>query len=268
LIFCFTLLNALLLRLPAESFDDFGSLSIGHNLTSNSRTLERDQWSLGTLYLGYGVTDELSVGVSPFLLLNYQMANFLLRHGLQISDRTRLGFDFSYFKTFGGRFEDVTYCPPGSDFDGNGCFIQKRHRSGFSMEATAVKVTLSHLVTESYRMNFTLSHFYYFNEEMPFSFRMDPANSDPYAVNLTSLHELRVSQHFFINLEAGFWGLNYQYPYYHAGLTLNLQSEYILFSVGASTTFSPSFPAERARRFAGYDSRSSLHPELQIQIFL
>ena len=32
--------------------EEFGSLSIGHNLSTNSRTLEKGQWSLGVSLFG------------------------------------------------------------------------------------------------------------------------------------------------------------------------------------------------------------------------
>jgi len=102
---------------------------------------------------------------------------------------------------------------------------------------------------------------------MPFSFRMDPANSDSYTINLTSLHEFRLHETLFINYEIGFWGFNYQYPYIHTGLSLNVQKDFWLIGIGASTTFSPSFPERRARYFVGYDSRMSIHPEIELQVF-
>ncbi len=251
----------------SQSVDGFESLSVGHNLSSNTRTLDENQWSLGTLYLGYGLTDQLTFGLSPFVLYQYKMNNFMLRQNFKINQRLRLGFDFAYFKTFGEEYEEITYCSYAMSIEDSICTQRKEHTAGFSMEAMNLKSTLSYLIQPFYRLNTTISYFYYINEDMPFSFRMDPANNDKYALNLTTLHEFRMSKNIFINLEAGFWGLNYQYLYYHSGLTLNFQNERLLFSLGASSTFSPSFPVERARTFVGYDSRSSIHPEIQVQTF-
>lgn len=232
-----------------EASQEFGSRSIGHLVTTNNNVLRKGEVSVGTLYAGVGVTDKLTVGTSPFVLMAFNMYNFLARAAQDVSKNERIGFEFEYFKTFE---------------TGEG---ERSSRYDFQMEAWSSKITYSHRLLNWYRANLTGSFFYYIDETWPFSLRMDPANTDRYACNLTSLHEIRLSRNIFINLEGGFWGLNYTYPYYHAGATLNLQNDRFLFGIGASTTFSPSFPEEKARSFAGYDSRQSVHPELQMQAF-
>lgn len=98
---------------------------------------------------------------------------------------------------------------------------------------------------------------------------MDPQNSDAYAANLTTLHELKLQEGVFVAFELGAWGANYVYPYVHSGATIEFQSpsKNIFVGLGVTSTFSPSFPARKARRFAGYDSRASYHPEIQVQAF-
>jgi hypothetical protein len=258
--------------------DTFGSFSLGHNLTSNGRTLKSGQTSLGSLYVAHGITDNITVGTSPFVVSNFEMFNLMLRAGFDLSARDRISFDASYFKTFGG--EEIPQEPtcylfiePGSteedwSEDDIECFPSDPFFTGFIMEAMSLKTTYSRQMLRSYRMSTTLSYFFYWDERNPFSFRMDPANGDEFALNLSTLHEFRITDLFYINYELGLWGLNYQYPYTHTGLTLNLQAQEWLFGFGASVTRSFSFPDQYERNFlAGYTSRMSIHPEFEFQFF-
>jgi hypothetical protein len=252
--------------------DDFGSLSIGHNLSTNNRTLNEGQWTLGTLYNAYGITDNWSIGTSTFVILQFQMLNLMTRYTIPIDDKRKIGFDVAYFKTYGGSEVKNVFCdsfitnPDGSVECTNTIDLGTEY-DGFLMEAISGKITYSNQLLSNYRFNTTLSYFYYFDDRMPFSFRMDPANNDPFTINLTSLNEIKLSDRFYLNLEGGFWGLNYEYLYYHAGVSLGIQNKDGLMAIGASTTFSPSFPVAQARQFVGYDSRGSVHPEVQLQLF-
>lgn len=250
----------------STEYERFASRSIGHNLSANNYTLRKSQWSLGTLYAAYGLAENLSIGVSPFVFLQFGMMNLMARYAIPISSKEKIGFDVAYFKTSGGNSIDRESCTRDENSMNITC-KQVAYRDRFMMEAFTIKATYSRVITDFYRFNSTLSYFYYLDERMPFSFRMDPANSDPFALNLTSLHEFKINKFIFINLEGGLWGLNYEYPYYHTGLTINLQTESVLVGAGVSTTFSPSFPREDAREFVNYDSRYSVHPEVQIQFF-
>jgi hypothetical protein len=258
---------------PSTSIKDFGARSIGHNVSMSGRTLDKNEISVGTLFVGYGLTDTWTVGISPFVLLNYKMYNAVSRWAWDLNSRDRILFQTEYFKTFGNEDEEDRprreYCSQIPD--DNYCRNSKPEYgfTDFKMEAWDGKLTYSRQMASFYRMNITASYYYYIDDERPFSLRMDPQNGDRYAVNLTSLHELRVNKSFFVNLEGGFWGMNYQYPYIHLGATLNLQPEksHFLAGAGISSTFSPSFPEEKAIRFAGYDSRGAIHPEIQVQFY-
>lgn len=243
--------------------EKFGSQSIGHNLSTNNHTLNKNQLSVGTLYLGYGVTDHFSIGTSIFVLSSYEMYNVIARYAWNTSTREKLGVDFAYFKTFGGKEHQYILCA------NNDCstMTTRPYYTGFLMEAAALKLTYTRQISDDYRFNATLSYFYYFDDRRPFSFRMDPAKSDPFALNLTSLNEFKIKKNFYINLEGGFWGLNYRYLYYHAGISLNFQNSGGIIGIGASTTFSPTFPKDKAKTFVGYDSRIAVHPEIQLQLF-
>ncbi len=241
-------------RPKISALKKFESRSVGHLVTPNNTLMNQGEIGAGTLYAAYAFTDNFNMGVSPFAYLGFGMYNIMGRYARDISDTERLGFDFAYFKTRDDEEAQNNYTESGF--------------YNFKMEAWDTKLTYNNLLTPWYRLNISTSFYYYIDDTRPFSLRMDPGRANvPYAINLTSLHELRFSKNVFVNLEGGFWGLNYLYPYYHVGASLNLQDTWLLLGFGVSTTFSPSFPAEKSKRFAGYSSPQSIHPELQIQAF-
>ncbi|MBY0385590.1 hypothetical protein K2X05_10585, partial [bacterium] len=156
--------------------DNFGSLSIGHNLSTNNQTLRKNQWTIGTLYAAYGVTDEWSVGTSVFVLMDFKMFNLMTRYAVPISSKEKIGVDFAYFKTYGGKAVPTNLCDAWQvGADGSQTCVSKIQRgeyyTGFLMEAVNAKFTYSNQIFSRYRFNTTLSYFYYFDDRAPFSFR-------------------------------------------------------------------------------------------------
>jgi hypothetical protein len=236
-----------------DSAAAFGSKSMGHLLTSNNNMLEEGHVGVGTLYAAYGITPNWMLGTSPFAFWGFDMYNFQSRWAWNVSGKEKFGMQFEYYKTYKDEPQDYQEFGPG--------------QYNFQMEAWDLKVTYSRVIAPYYKLNWTTSYFYYIDDTRPFSLRMDPVNGDRYSLNSTTLHEIKFSRNVFFNFEAGFFGMNYTYPYLHGGASLGLQNEEFLFSLGVTSTFSPSFPAEKARWFAGYDSRASFHPEIQVQAF-
>lgn len=254
----------------------FGNRSLGHNVSMSGSLLDQGEVSVGTQYIAVGVTDKLSIGVSPFVWTVFDMYNIAARLGWDISEKSRIVVGAEYFKTFGADTredqrrvdaceeilfdESIQACP--LRFGGpDGGFYS------FRMEAWDVKLALSQIIVPGYRLNLNASYYHYIDDARPFSLRMDPVNRDRYALNFTTLHEIRLHEKIYLNLEAGFWGLNYLYTYLHAGATLNVHLPSALLGFGLSTTWSPGFPADQAVGFAGYDSRRSIHPEIQMQMY-
>jgi hypothetical protein len=254
------------------SKNEFQSRSVGHLLTSNNQVLQKNHWGLGTMFAGYGITDRWTVATSPFVLFDFNMFNLQSRAVWQLNKKSRFGIDLGYYKSINPKkSEYYDYCLANSPTTPVDQCTEGIERivgfKKFKMEAWAFKGTYSQLLTAKYRFSTSLSYFYYTDDERPFSFRMDPANNDKYSLALTTLHEMKVARRGYLNVEVGFWGLNYQHPYYHAGLTYNHQTENWVFAIGASSTFNPDFPRQKIRKFVYYDSRWSLHPEIQIQRF-
>jgi hypothetical protein len=251
-----------------QSNEVFQSYSFGHLLTTNNNVLAKDQFGVGLMYLGYGITDNWSVATSPFVGLTFEMFNILSRYVVDLDAKQRVGLDIAYFKTINEKpSEFASLCPPPNSASCIATFERQNGYKTFKMEAVSVKATYSNLIKPKYRLSTTLGYFYYFDDTRPFSLRMDPQNNDKYAVSLSTLHEFRTSQRNFLNLEFGLWGLNYEYLYYHTGFSVNHQTGPWLWSFGFTTTWSPTLPRGNLREFNYYDSRGSLHPEIQIQRF-
>jgi hypothetical protein len=248
----FLILAALSFQTQAQE-SRFNSRSMGHLVTSNNNTLKKGEVGIGTLYAAYGISDQWTFGTSPFAYFMFDMYNFQSRWAWKLNKDEKFGFEFEYFKTY--KKEPANYQEYG---DGS---------YNFQMEAWDTKWTYTRQILPYYRFNSTASYYYYIDDTRPFSLRMDPQNSDRYAINLTTLHEFQINRNAYFNVELGLWGMNYTYPYYHVGASLDLQNDSFLFGFGMSSTFSPSFPAEKAKWFAGYDSTASFHPELQIEAF-
>lgn len=254
-----------------NQLDDFASQSIGHNLSPSGKTLRQRQVSIGTFYVGVGLTDHWTLGFSPFVWSTYKMQHFGTRYSMDWKAGHRFIVSGDYFKTFGPESSSDRFWREAcaNHWYERDC-ARGRYPWGFTsfkMEAWSIKLTDSLQVSPLYRLNLTASYYYYIDDEKPFSLRMDPQNKDPYALAFSSLHELRLLKNVYWNLESGIWGANYTYPYLHLGSTINLQLPKTLIGAGASTTWSPTFPSEKARRFAGYQSQQSIHPEIQVQLF-
>lgn len=247
-----------------SSVSTSSSRSMGHLLTSNNNILSKGEVGVGTLYVGVGISDHLMISSSPFIQ-EFDMYNAQLRGAWKLSKDEVFGLEYDYFKTHSDSdIIDESYDWCSAQANPYWCEFGF---DNFKMEAWATKITYSKKWNSFYRTSITTAFFYYIDDSRPFSFRMDPQNDDKYALTLSSLHEFHLHDRFYVNLEAGIWGLNYAFPYIHSGMTLNFQTKRFLAGMGASATFSPHFPKERARQFMGYDSRKSVHPEIQIQAF-
>tara|TARA_Y100001935_G_scaffold255609_1_gene269940 strand:- start:5510 stop:6280 length:771 start_codon:yes stop_codon:yes gene_type:complete len=228
--------------LAAAHKEIFKSKSIGHILTPNTNVLQKGELSAGSLYLGYGATDSLTVATSPFLYLSYGMHNLFLRLSQFIDDSKRLAFELGYYKSFGHSYQ---------------------------MEASSAKATFS-IESPLYRFNLSTSVYSYFDDTRPFSLRMEPYNSDTYSLNLSTLHEFALRKNLFLNFEIGSLGLNYHYPYLHLGTSVAYQFEKLFVGLGASVTTAPQIPPERSQFYGSVDQtwkNSQVHPEIQLQYF-
>ncbi len=61
------------LFIACPSWSQRSQISFGHNLSPTAETLSQDQWTARTYYLGTGLSDLLTVGFSPWIVLGYNL---------------------------------------------------------------------------------------------------------------------------------------------------------------------------------------------------
>jgi hypothetical protein len=229
------------------------SILLGHNLTPTTETLYRGTVTAGWYALAVGVTDNLTIGTSPWLASLYNMPNL----------DARITFDGANFIDLwtveGAFFKTYAY--------GNNDYRQ---------ESTLLRLTGSHRFNSTYTLYVSGAHQYYFDDTAPFSLRLDPGSVDTRShLSVSTLHKLRLTENFGFFLEAGLAGLNYAARYSHLGASVFAQWNWGMAQVGFSRTSSlgslrdgePAFEQRGDRYVFRSDSYSVTHPEMQLQAF-
>ena len=124
----------------------------GHLVTGTTDTLEKKQFTLGSLVTGWGVSDELFVGVSPQAYLGYDFYSFVTRYRYYSADKIKLGIDFFYFDSINHESEESLFEQTSWYFKFNNDFI----------------------INEKLKLHFTLGIQYFINENSPYSLRTRP----------------------------------------------------------------------------------------------
>lgn len=242
----------------------------GHNLTPTSTVLSRGQAILGTYAIGYGVTDRLTVGTSPFILGFYNMAVVDVRYALLEREDFRFTMEDLYFKSL--------------PYKNLGPHTQYRQ------ESTFLRLTASQRFSSFYTLHFSNGHQFFWNSDNPYS--LNPNPQEPYVLSVSTLHELRFSPHFGCFVEIGVLGLNFSSvfqasdptgvllqksgPYSHFGLSFFYENDSLMLQLGVSRSQSTVYAARRidAMDFSPITSQQfwhdlpMYHPELQLQFYL
>lgn len=250
-IFCISPLSAettnheIKLDLPTHKTEDAQtkkSITFGHLLSPTTYTLKKNDFSLGNLFAGLGVTDELTLGVSPWMLGSYNMYNALIRYRIFNEPDWQFGQQFGYFKTY----------------------TVSRPHLGYQMEALSLWNTLSHRISPVFTAHYNLNIMYFFDETIPFSLRQEPGRNHAYQVSPTVLLESALTQSWGLLAEFGLMGLDYSQPNPHVGSSLYYRSKIWLIQIGYSLTalrqqhVSNTFRPQGKRDVA-------VHPEIALQ---
>lgn len=226
------------------------SILFGHNLTPTSYSLGRGVATLGNFAAGIGVTDRLIFATSPWMLNSYNMYSGFLRYRGDWSENRRWALQGAHFKT-GHFYPDI-----------------------YQMEASSAWFVASQDITPFYTVNLSLNYMYFFDETIPFSLRREPYNDQPYQYSVSSLQEVRLPHGFGICGEMGILGLNYTYPQFHFGASMNHRSRNFLVQLGYSNTATIAgikglYTQDQANIGRGKTKQIdySLHPEIHIQAF-
>jgi len=243
------ILGVALLGFPeAARASEGNSILFGHNLSPTTYTLKKGVASFGNFVAGLGVTDNLTLGVSPWMYTSYNMYSFVARYGKALDDDHRLGVQAAYFKT---------------DHINNDIY---------QMDAASVWTTIGRRVTSYYTIDLIGNYMYFFDETIPFSLRREPHNNQPWQISLTTLQEIRLPEGFGLTAEIGVLGLNYAYPQAFVGASMNWRNEWLLVQLGYSqnstvTGFNRLYTSDQAAMNRDASDDQAVHPEVHFQAF-
>jgi len=207
----------------------------------------------GTFALGYGVTNNLTLGTSPWLLTIYNMPNLIARTKIELSTSSAIGFHVGYMKT------------------------EKYLRNDYSMELYYGNLIYSFVVSRSFRTHFQANFMNFLNEARPFSIRVSRPR-DAVQTSLSNITEVVVHRQkgyeLGLGVEAGYLGVNESRPYMHGGISVYRKTKGLMLQAGISLSASNNVGVSdfsyigRGNLPAGGEFREILtHPEVQIQYY-
>lgn len=219
----------------------------GHNLSPTAETIHKGDLTVGTYYIGLGLTEDLTFGTSPWMMLGYNLQNiiFKLKHPL-FGDQI-LSHQLAYFNS------------------------DKNLGSVYDQKSMAYWMTYP-IDFDRYKLNITMNYMYFWNEKKPFSLRREPFNRQAQQITLSTLNQFYFSEKTILQFELGILGVNYTYPNLSAGASWVhiFQNKWTL-QIGGSISRrfgGPYFPDDMQSRYIdSYENYelSSIHPEIQIQ---
>lgn len=226
---------------------------VGHSLTQTSYTLPKGKWMVGTFALGYGISNNITLGTSPWLLIFYNMPNLLLRTKKEISSSSAVGLHVGYMKT-------AEYL-----------------RNEYSMELLYGNLIYSFVVNKRLRTHFQANLMNFMAEERPFSIRVGQPTLET-QISLSNVSEIvlykKKNHEFGMGLEAGYLGVNESRPYLHGGLSIYRKTKDLFLQIGLSLSASNNVGLSdfsyvgRRNLPPGGDFREILtHPEVQVQYY-
>lgn len=246
------------------------SFQNGHNLTITSDTLPAGHCSIGIPVTACGITDGISLGVSPWMYLDYYMWGVAARVLLdEDPDQNRFALQANYFKTYKDR-EDAGNIPA---------------LSHYQMEAVWLMLIRTWNISPTYRLHLNTHLNYYFDEKLPFSLRRPYLKPTPWQVNLSLLHEVNLAAGWFIYGEMGLIDILRDPIHIHGGASLgkvfgglSVRAGFSLTGTG-SALFSPTARRDyqqslRFSSLSGYEAEKDaplvrydygLHPEFSVQ---
>jgi len=197
---------------PAETVSAPADLMfVGHNLFTTSYLMPAGRWTVGTYFIGAGVTPWLMAATSPWLLTNYNMLNLVLKAGTPMGGATdRFSFETSAFKTYTGMW------------------------NLYKQMSVMFRGAVTHRWNGGWATHFGGSYQYFWNDDNPFSLRPTGWNNDRFTLAVGMLNELDLGGGYTLFIETGCLGTNYKYPFAHVGLSINRRFRWGYIQLGAS----------------------------------
>ena len=219
----------------------------GHNLAPTAETMSKGDWTVGTYYAGVGVTDNITVGLSTWMIWGYNLDNVILR------------FRHPFFA------EEISH---------QVAYFKSNEQWGTRYVQESISYWLTYpFKFERYTFNTTLNYMYFWNELRPFSLRREPFNNQAQQITISTLHQFYFSETTTLQFELGILGANYVYPNLDIGASIAFRplNQKWLLQIGASVSnrySGPLYPDNPQNLYIdSYENYAgvSLHPEVQIQ---
>lgn len=233
---------------------------LGHLQTPALSTLPQNKWSVGTMALGYGITDRLTVATSPWLIGFYNLNNLVLRYRQPLGRYRFWGVQMGYFK--------------------DNSSLGKTYK----MEAMGLWGLYRIRLTPSYRIVLSLNYFNFMDDTVPFSLRRwDLANVDNKGQwTFSTLNEIGITKLLRFFVETGVLAFNYSSPNYHFGTSAAYRwsdEGYIQLGLSATGYLSHATRSAYNQVFqqhgrdpnavidfpSVYENSVAIHPEIQMQ---
>lgn len=226
--------------------------TFGHNMSGNSYTLKQGQCLFSTYVAACGVTDQILVGTSTWMLSSYNSHNLAFRYASDLNSKYRVGVQSIYMKSYD---------------------TSERY---YEMETWRTQFILTNKIDSKLTHHYNLTYEYFYDETVPHSLRREPLNSDAYQVSLSNLFEYDFTDKYIIQYELGIHGVNYHYPQLLTGFSLGRRwiNSFVQLGFSANGTAKSYFNTARIDSNS-YAKRSrndmrkdfSIHPEIQFQYF-
>jgi len=215
----------------------------GHNLTSTTYTLKKNQTTIGNYVIGYGATDSLTLGVSPWIVIDYNMPMLDIKYGNPFNEKYRYSIEGLYFKTY----------PYGKNY--------------YDMEAWMSRTGISKEINEHFTFHTNLIFAYFVNDKVPFSLRFDPGNDCRYTLSLGTLMEISLDGNWGLLQEFGVLGLNYYNSYFQWGSSVFYRWNSVYAQLGFSQSATIRKVGVNQQGQSVYTTQHVWHPEAQLQFF-
>lgn len=132
------------------------AINWGHLVTGTPEVLPKGQKTVGTVLFGYGITDRLTLGVSPMAFLSYDFYSVISRYQIYSGDNWSVGTYFWYFKSV----------------------PELQDESSFSQENFYIKLNTAYRVSDKLRIDMSYGFQKFYNEDSPYSLRPDPLGKE------------------------------------------------------------------------------------------
>ena len=206
---------------PADALDPVilrpaGSkvIPFGHNFSSTSYVLPKDECTVGLQVIGCGVSDDVALALSPWLFSSYNMANFFVRSRFDQTPKSESTIEAAYFKTFGSDRGG------GADYDEFGQYHTYYGEKDYQMEAFWLRGIYGQRINDHFASHLNLNFQYYLDDRRPFSLRRPSMRHNRAQLNVTDLMETQLVGSFYLVGEIGVADLISNLPHLVVGSSL------------------------------------------------